>query len=153
MNKNQKIISPQNKNIAKYSSDLIKKGLELANKVNKNCESKSLHKNYTDENSNDSKTDFSLLDTLNNLGLFYINSQMYEEAVAFYDNLLETDSNYAIAWNNKAAALLGLQKYQEAIYCCDKAISVQSDFILAWRNRGVSLQNLENFREALNSYK
>jgi tetratricopeptide (TPR) repeat protein len=47
----------------------------------------------------------------------------YDEAIRYFDKIIEMDSNYAKVWNNKGAALGSLGRFDDAEACFDKAIA------------------------------
>ena len=76
----------------------------------------------------------------------------YEEAIASYDQAIEIQPDYALAWYNRGVALEKLEKYEDAIASYDQAIKFQPDYAFAWHNRGNALQELGKYEDAIASY-
>ncbi|PZO36076.1 MAG: hypothetical protein DCF19_22480 [Pseudanabaena frigida] len=75
----------------------------------------------------------------------------FEEAVAAYENALNSISKYE-AWFNKGLSLWKLGRYEESIASYDKAIEIKPDDFVSWNNRGIALGELGRFEEEIDSY-
>lgn len=73
----------------------------------------------------------------------------YEDAIAYYDKVLEKDPKNKWAWINKGYALAELTKYEETILCFDKAVEMYPKSVHVWSRKGEALNKLNNFDEAL----
>ncbi|MGI0483000.1 tetratricopeptide repeat protein [Geminocystis sp. CENA526] len=132
--KNNDNLTPSNQGkINKYSSDLIKKGLDLARSLEKPQE--------TPESWRLKGNDF-------------LHSGLFEEALKCYENAVKLDPNYSLAWNNKGTVFGRLEKYQEALNCYNKAVETDPTNDLAWKNRGKVLsQQFQCYEDAIYSYQ
>ena len=61
----------------------------------------------------------------------------YEEAIQYFDKVLEIDPNNVDALNNKAAALTKLAKYDEAIQYFDKVLEIDPNNAIALSNKKI----------------
>ncbi|MDJ0647779.1 MAG: tetratricopeptide repeat protein [Xenococcaceae cyanobacterium MO_188.B19] len=80
------------------------------------------------------------------------NLDKYEEAIKFFNKVLEIKPNHDEAWNNLGVALGDLGKHDEAIASFDKALKIKPDYDLAWNNRGGALNDLGKHDEAIASF-
>ncbi|MBW9223743.1 tetratricopeptide repeat protein [Methanothermococcus sp. SCGC AD-155-E23] len=61
----------------------------------------------------------------------------YEEALEYFDKVLEINPNCADAWSRKGLTLARLGRYEEAIRCFDKSLSIRNDFEIIWAKKKV----------------
>lgn len=85
-------------------------------------------------------------------GLKLSDSNLYDQALFAYDQVLEIKPDCSVAWYNRGIILGKLQKHEEAILSYDKALAITSNYCEAWVNRGIVLSNLQKYEEALFSY-
>jgi tetratricopeptide (TPR) repeat protein len=71
-----------------------------------------------------------------------------EDAIASYDQALEFEPDYDLAWYNKALALYRLERMDKAIFCLDKVLHQQPCLAEAWIHRGNALYALGLEKEA-----
>ncbi len=76
-----------------------------------------------------------------------------EEALGFFDQVLETNPDNADAWNNKGVALFQMGRPQEALSCYDRALAADPENLEALRNKAFVLRVVERFEEALEIYE
>ncbi|UAJ73696.1 tetratricopeptide repeat protein [Synechocystis sp. PCC 7339] len=167
-NDNAKHIDKSNqRKLHRYSSNLVKKGLDLAGSLKSNANTPEAWR-------------------LKGNDIF--RSGDLNEALICYEKALELDDNYSLAWNNRGSVLGGLQRYQEAVHsfematitdpqndlawqnmakvlgskfknykqaiqCFDKVIEINSRNEEAWFLRGADLEKLERYEEAIENYK
>ncbi|MGB8700825.1 MAG: tetratricopeptide repeat protein, partial [Thermosynechococcaceae cyanobacterium] len=62
--------------------------------------------------------------------------ELYEDAVASYDEALKIKPDYYQAWYGRGWAFYQLGRYEEAIASYDKALQFKPDYSNAWFNRG-----------------
>ena len=87
-----------------------------------------------------------------NKALALDNLERYDDAIAFYDKVLDIDHNDALTWYNKGDALDSLQRYDEAIKCYDEALKINSTDVNSLVNKGFSYYMLGKFDEAIKCY-
>jgi tetratricopeptide (TPR) repeat protein len=80
--------------------------------------------------------------------------EMYDEAIACYDEAIRLDPEHSDAWRSKGVALYALEKHEESIPCFDEAIRLDPDpeHSLLWWRKGNSLLSLERYEEAIACY-
>jgi len=76
----------------------------------------------------------------------------YEDAILYFDRVLEMDPENEIAMNNKGVALRKLGKYQEAEACFDKVLAKNDTNASVWYNKSFVQFKLGRFEEALTSF-
>ena len=81
-----------------------------------------------------------------------LSQKQYKKAVAQYNRLLNTDSNYYQAWTNRGYALAGLGEYEKMLESCSSATIVAPKAVYAWNCQGEALFNLNRYEEAIASY-
>ena len=77
----------------------------------------------------------------------------YEEAIPFYDLVLEIDSTDIDALFGKAFSLDNIGKYEEAISFYDLVLEIDSADIDALNGKALALDNLGNHIEAISYYE
>ena len=82
-----------------------------------------------------------------------LDQKKYTEAIAIYDQLLESKPNQAqLLWINRGFAWLGLGKYDEMLQSCSNATAIKPQSALAWNCRGEALHNIGRPKAALESF-
>ncbi|MGB7449292.1 MAG: tetratricopeptide repeat protein, partial [Ornithinimicrobium sp.] len=76
----------------------------------------------------------------------------FEEAIASYDQALQIQPDYDLAWHNRGWALFKLGQFEEALSSFDQALQIQPDNDATWGGRGWALFKLGQFEEALSSF-
>lgn len=90
--------------------------------------------------------------SLNNKWLALYDSWKYEEAIEYYDKVLEIDPNYTTTLSNKWSLLQYLWRYEEAIESYDKLLKLESNSTNILNNKWLALHNLWRYEEAIESY-
>ncbi len=73
----------------------------------------------------------------------------HEEALIYFDQLLETMPNDETVLRNKGIALKGLKRYQEALDCYHKILAIEPDNTQIWWNKTKILEEIGEYEEAL----
>ncbi|MCX7924015.1 MAG: tetratricopeptide repeat protein [Clostridia bacterium] len=76
----------------------------------------------------------------------------YEEAIKYYDKVLELDSEDSRAYHGKGNALTWLDRYEDAIECYDKALELDDTYVEVYKVKGDALTWLNRYMEALGEY-
>lgn len=80
-------------------------------------------------------------------------SGQYEDAINYYDKVIELNPTSAKAYLGKALSLDALRKYDTALEFFDKAIEIDSEIAEAYNSKGITLSNLERFEESFENIK
>lgn len=75
-----------------------------------------------------------------------------EEAIKYYERLLQDESENPVVWYNKGNEHGKLEDHKKAIECYDKAIKIDSKNEHAWFNKGNSHRELGENEEALKCF-
>ena len=86
-------------------------------------------------------------------GMDRVKRNEFEEAIEFFDQVLEANPQNADAWNNKGVALFSMGRPEEALECYDQALAADPENLEALRNRAFVLRAMERFEEALEAYE
>jgi len=86
-------------------------------------------------------------------GMDRVKRNEFEEALEFFDQVLEMNPENADAWNNKGVALYGMGRPEEALICYDRALATDPENREALRNRAFVLRAMARFEEALEAYE
>jgi tetratricopeptide (TPR) repeat protein len=73
----------------------------------------------------------------------------YEEAIQYYDKVLEIEPNDVYVLYNKGNAFYSLGNYTEAIQYFDKALEIEPRLVEALTNKGLALADLGKYQEAI----
>ncbi|MGZ4864517.1 MAG: toll/interleukin-1 receptor domain-containing protein [Halobacteriota archaeon] len=79
--------------------------------------------------------------------------ELYDDAVTYYDKILDVSPSDASVLNAKAVALMNEGRYQTALQCCESATQYQPDFADAWKNTGKCLEKLNRPDDPLSAMK
>src|ERR1700751_361092 len=90
---------------------------------------------------------------LNNLGVAYMNQQLFEKALKSFDQAAAIDSSMEIAQVNRGIALLNLQKVDEAQRVLEEAVKANSRDGHAWYNLGLLYKNTNNTQGAIDAFR
>jgi tetratricopeptide (TPR) repeat protein len=89
---------------------------------------------------------------LNNLGVAYMNQQLFQKALLTFQAAAEKDPNLKVARLNCGIALLNLQKIDEASVILEKAVKDDQDDAHAWFNLGLYYKNSSSPESALRAF-
>jgi tetratricopeptide (TPR) repeat protein len=78
--------------------------------------------------------------------------EKFEDAILYFDRVLEMDPENEIAMNNKGVALRKMGRFQEAEVCFDKVLTKNDTNASVWYNKSFVLFKLGRFEEALASF-
>ena len=76
----------------------------------------------------------------------------YKDAVKSYDEAIDLDENYTLAWYGKAFALARIGRYEDSIVCYYRVLEVAPDSAEIWYNKGLLLDELGRYQEASDCY-
>lgn len=85
-------------------------------------------------------------------GMDRVKREQFEEALEFFDRVLEMNPENADAWNNKGVALYWMGRPEEALQCYDQSLKADPGNLEALRNRAFVLRAMERFEEAIETY-
>jgi|GEM_PF-5007056 len=71
-------------------------------------------------------------------GYHMLESADYNEAIKIFEEVIEINPRYAVAYNNLGASYYRLKKYDKAIEAFKKAISLKENYIKAYINLATS---------------
>ena len=74
------------------------------------------------------------------------------EAILAYNNAIELDPLYAVAYNNRGNAYMALQQYERAIEDHNRGIELNPQVAIAYYNRGSAYDGLKQYRQAIRDY-
>ncbi len=90
---------------------------------------------------------------LNNLGVAYMNQQLFEKGLKFFQQSAQADPTLAIARLNEGVAYLNLQKIDEAKAALQDAIKQDVKNPNAWYNLGLLAKNTGDAAAAIDNFK
>jgi tetratricopeptide (TPR) repeat protein len=73
----------------------------------------------------------------------------HEEAIKYYDRVLDLEPSNSDAWNNRGSCCKKLGKVLEALKCYENAIKIQPFNASAWSNKGNALSAMGKYTEAI----
>lgn len=76
-----------------------------------------------------------------------------EDAVKFYSEAINLDSNNAVLYSNRSAAYAKLGKYDLALNDAEKAVQIKPDWSKAYSRKGTALVYLGKLDEAIETYE
>ena len=82
-------------------------------------------------------------------GLELNNASRYNEAIPYFDKVLEIDPNNMAALSNKGSALLQDHKYNESISYFDKVLKIDPKNVAALSNKAGAFMKLGKYKEAI----
>lgn len=86
-------------------------------------------------------------------GQSLLNMDKPTEALACFEEILQTEPNHGEALVKKGIALEELDQPDEAIRCYDRAIAANADLTIAYLQKGGLFNRLERYEEALQCYE
>jgi Tfp pilus assembly protein PilF len=90
---------------------------------------------------------------LNNLGVAYMNQQLFEKGLKNFQQAAEADPKLAIARLNEGVAYLNLQKIDEAKAALQDALKQDAKNPNAWYNLGLLAKNTGDASAAIDAFK
>jgi tetratricopeptide (TPR) repeat protein len=86
-------------------------------------------------------------------GMFYQNTQDYDNAIKTYQQLLQVDSNYKFGYYNLGVVYyIGKQDYKNAAGCFTKALTIDKGYAQAYYGRGNCYEQLNETAKALSDF-
>jgi tetratricopeptide (TPR) repeat protein len=90
---------------------------------------------------------------LNNLGAAYMNQQLFEKGLKYFQEARKQDPKLAIARLNEGIAFLNLQKIDEAKAALDDALKQDAKSPNAWYNLGLLAKNTGDAQASIDAFK
>ena len=90
---------------------------------------------------------------LNNIGVAYMNQQLFEKALKSFDDAAAKDPNLKLATLNRGVALLNLQRPADAKALLEKAVKDDPKDPYAWFNIGLYYKNTSETDKAIEAFK
>jgi len=90
---------------------------------------------------------------LNNLGVAYMNQQLFEKGLKHFQQAAEADPKLAIARLNEGVAYLNLQKVDEAKAALEEALKQDPKNPNAWYSLGLLAKNTGDAQAAIDAFK
>ena len=90
---------------------------------------------------------------LNNLGVAYMNQQLFEKALKMFEDAAALDPNFRMAPMNEGIALLNLGRVDAARKFLDQAVKQNPNDPHAWYNLGMLEKNSANSQAAVEALK
>ena len=90
---------------------------------------------------------------LNNLGLAYMNQQLFDKALKEFQQAESLDLNLKVARLNQGIALLNLGKVDAARPILEEAVKIDPKDSHAWYNLGLLNKNSDNAQAAVNAFR
>ena len=89
----------------------------------------------------------------NNLGKWYLDNKMHQQAVALFKKAVELDPSYSFALVNLGNAYLQINQYEDAIAAFRKSISTSPRFAEAYYNLGNAYRETARIEEAVKQWE
>jgi tetratricopeptide (TPR) repeat protein len=90
---------------------------------------------------------------LNNLGVAYMNQQLFEKGLKYFQQAAEADPKLAIARLNQGVAYLNLQKVDDAKAALEDALKQDAKNPNAWYGLGMLAKNTGEAQAAIDAFK
>ncbi len=90
---------------------------------------------------------------LNNIGVAYMNQQLFEKALKSFDQAAATDPGLQAVGVNRGVALLNLQRLDEAKAQLEKAVKDNPKDANAWYNLGLLYKNSSEASSAVDAFR
>src|SRR6266851_8717274 len=90
---------------------------------------------------------------LNNIGVAYMNQQLFEKALKTFDAAAAKDPGLAVTTVNRGVALLNLQRVEEAKALLEKATAKNPKDAHAWYNLGLYYKNSADAGAAVDAFR
>ena len=88
-----------------------------------------------------------------NLGMIYLESQQYQNAIDTLAVVIEKEPNHADANNNQGRAWACMQQWDKAKACYERAIAIDKQYAAAYFNRAIVLLSEGKYPEAWEDYE
>src|SRR5882672_12914944 len=89
----------------------------------------------------------------NNLGVAYMNQQLFEKALKNFEAAIAADPKSGLARLNRAIALLNLQRVDEAKALLDGVVQENPKNPTAWYNLGLLYKNSGDVEKAVDAFQ
>ena len=83
------------------------------------------------------------------IGVNNIQLGNYQQAIKYFTQAIESNSNYTVAYGNRCLAYLQLEEYHNAVADCTVALNFAPNNIEAYLNRGLAEYRLGNYPAAI----
>src|SRR5450755_3503779 len=90
---------------------------------------------------------------LNNIGVAYMNQQLFEKALKSFEAAAASDPNLDVVAVNRGVALLNLQRVDEAKALLEKATAKNSNDAHGWYNLGLYYKNSSDAGSAVDAFR
>ena len=90
---------------------------------------------------------------LNNLGVAYMNQQLFEKGLKAFEEAAAKDPNLKVTTLNRGVALLNLQRVEEAKALLEQAAHDDPKDAHAWYNLGLYYKNSSNPQAAISAFR
>jgi len=90
---------------------------------------------------------------LNNIGVAYMNQQIFEKALKSFEQAADADPALAVVAVNRGVALINLQRVDEAKALLEKATKSNPQDAHAWYNLGLYYKNSSDAGSAVNAFR
>src|SRR5882724_1584493 len=90
---------------------------------------------------------------LNNIGVAYMNQQLFEKALKAFEEAAAKDSNLKVTTLNRGVALLNLQRVDEAKALLQKAAQDDPKDAHPWYNLGLYYKNSDSAQSAIDAFR
>src|SRR5882757_10389532 len=90
---------------------------------------------------------------LNNIGVAYMNQQLFEKGLKAFEEAASKDPNLKVTTLNRGVALLNLQRVDEAKTLLQKAAQDDSKDAHAWYSLGLYYKNSDNPQSAIDALR
>src|SRR6202166_2955938 len=90
---------------------------------------------------------------LNNIGVAYMNQQLFAKALKNFEEAATKDPALAVTAVNRGVALLNLQRLDEAKALLEKAVKANPKDANAWYNLGLYYKNSADARAAIDAFR
>lgn len=134
---------------------LISMALSSAKVLSRSLRKKIEDKNYEAFMANEllrKEFDFPQEQFLLEKGLILLELGKYEEALGYFDQILESNPDSVNAWFYKGSVLKQLGRYEDSLAWFDKCIEKGLDVDWVWMQKGQLLQGLERYDEAIDCF-
>jgi serine/threonine protein kinase len=96
-------------------------------------------------------SEFTAID-YNNRGATYADLQLYDEALADYEQTIRLDPEFAQVYSNRGATYHKSRHYEEALSDYERALQLDPTLAPVYNNRGATSYELQRHEEALTAY-
>lgn len=84
-------------------------------------------------------------------GVENLKNKDYDSALSAFDNALELNSNFELAWANKSRAYFEMREYEKALQCLEKWREIRPRLAKPWERIGATLIHLGRMKVAKNA--